>query len=126
MGGGGGGGGMEGLPMLFNILYISNDNSVEVSNSNSSLLECSPAVQEVVGSNPGQDISVWDGDDLSRIINEQKVVLHNGGFYNACTMKRYLHSTNTIYFKIKTNSLQVYTVHRTLLVKVSLAALSAA
>ncbi len=40
---------MEGLPMLFNILYISsNDNSVEVSNSNSSLLEFSPAVQEVV------------------------------------------------------------------------------
>ena len=72
------------------------------------------------------------------------VLLHNGGFFNACTMKRCLHrkvdfKTNapkmlmfqhsfiTIFFKIKANSLQVGTSHRTLLVKVySAAALSAA
>ncbi len=78
------------------------------------------------------------------------VLLHNGGFYNTCTMKRCLHrkvdfKTNalnnahfsellyykagllpndgvTLYFKIKTNSLLVDTSHKTLLVKVSQAA----
>jgi hypothetical protein len=76
-----------------------------------------------------------------------RVLLQNGGFCNTCTMKRCLHrkmdfKTNalnnahvsqllhykagllqndriTLYFKIKTNSLQVDTNHRTLLVKVS-------
>jgi hypothetical protein len=75
------------------------------------------------------------------------VLLHNGGFCNACTMKWCLHrkvdfKTNllnnayasqllhykagllqndgiTLYFKIKANSLQVNTSHRKLLVKVS-------
>ena len=63
---------MEGLPMLFNILHISNDNSVEVSNSNSSLLECSPAVQEAVCSSHGLDMSVLDslvedGSDFGQV-----------------------------------------------------------
>jgi hypothetical protein len=51
---------------------------VEVPNNNSisccinSLLECSPAVQDVMGSNPGQDMSVSGalvevGDDLGQV-----------------------------------------------------------
>ena len=53
--------------LKYAFLDVPNDNIISCCNS--SLLECSPAVQEVVGSNPGRDMSVSgapikNGDDL--------------------------------------------------------------